>query len=314
MSVWKIVSGILSIVLCFFVIFQSCAAGIVNALTQNGDISGSAGLLVAVLLLVGGIVSIATRNAIGNGGNISIIILYGIAAVIGYMMAGIYTDLLIWSTWCLLCAVIAAMAIAADNVCGPLVYIVIAVVGIVIAVVGFWMNLGGSENKNDRPGNANGTEQEDKMSENETEDFQAIDEKSENGAADSGNSNGAGNLDGYPVEIKGAALANDYDGNQAIIVTYSWENSGEETTSAMSSFLEKAFQEGVELDSAVVEKSDIYDSDLRWKDIKPGTTFEVQCAFVLRNDSSPVEIEITKAFSFGDDVVAREFEPSALQK
>lgn len=312
MSVWKIVSGILSIVLCFFVIFQSCAAGIANALTQNGDVSGSAGLIVAILLLVGGIVSIVTRNAVGNGGNISVIVLYGIAAAVGYMMAGIYTDLLIWSTWCLLCAVIAAMAIAADNVCGILVYIIIAVVGIAIAAVGFGMNLGSSENKNDESGNEKKIEQEVKGSENETEDFQVIDVKSENGTDNSENPNGAGELDGYPVEIKSAALANDYDGNQAIIVTYSWTNSGEETTSAMSSFLEKAFQEGIELDSAIVEKSDIYDSDLRWKDIKPGTAFEVQCAFVLRSDSSTVEIEITKAFSFGDDVVAREFNPSVL--
>lgn len=312
MSVWKIVSGILSIVLCFFVIFQSCAAGIANALAQNGDVSGSAGIIVAILLLVGGIVSIATRNAVGNGGNISIIVLYGIAAEIGYMMAGIYTDLLIWSTWCLICAVIAAMAIAADNVCGPLVYIIIAVVGIVIAVVGFGMNLGRSESKNTESGSTKKTEQKISESENEVEDFQVIDAKGENGTDDSGNSNGAGELDGYPVEIKSAALANDYDGNQAIIVTYSWTNNGEETTSAVSSFLEKAFQGGVELDSAIVEKSDIYDSDLKWKDIKPGTTFEVQCAFVLRDSSSPVEIEITKAFSFCNDIVTKEFDLSTF--
>jgi hypothetical protein len=43
MKNWKLVSGILSIVLCVFVLFQSCAAGTYNALEANGEVSGSAG-------------------------------------------------------------------------------------------------------------------------------------------------------------------------------------------------------------------------------------------------------------------------------
>lgn len=42
--------------------FQSCAAGISNSLAENGESGGSAGLIVAIILLAGGIVSIATRN------------------------------------------------------------------------------------------------------------------------------------------------------------------------------------------------------------------------------------------------------------
>ena len=43
MKVWKLVSGILSIILFVFVSFQSCAAGVSNALEANGEASGSAG-------------------------------------------------------------------------------------------------------------------------------------------------------------------------------------------------------------------------------------------------------------------------------
>ena len=60
MKVWKLVSGILSMVLFILVAFQSCAAGVSNALENNGEVSGSAGLIVAVLMLAGGIVSVAT--------------------------------------------------------------------------------------------------------------------------------------------------------------------------------------------------------------------------------------------------------------
>ena len=70
MKVWKLVSGILSIVLSVFVVLQSGAAGMVNAMEGNGEVSGTAGILVAVMLLVGGIVSIASRKG-GKGGNIA---------------------------------------------------------------------------------------------------------------------------------------------------------------------------------------------------------------------------------------------------
>ena len=58
MKTWKLVSGILSIVLSIFVLFQSCAAGLSNAIEANGEAGGSAGVMVAIMLLVGGIVSI----------------------------------------------------------------------------------------------------------------------------------------------------------------------------------------------------------------------------------------------------------------
>ena len=63
MKVWKLVSGILSIILFVFVSFQSCAAGVSNALEANGEASGSAGIIVAILMLAGGIVSIAALVA-----------------------------------------------------------------------------------------------------------------------------------------------------------------------------------------------------------------------------------------------------------
>lgn len=111
MKVWKLVSGILSIILFVLVAFQSCAAGVSNALEENGEVSGTAGLLLAILMLTGGIVSIATRKAKKNGGNIALIILFGLAAIIGFCNYGSYSDLAIWSGWCLINAVLAVVAI-----------------------------------------------------------------------------------------------------------------------------------------------------------------------------------------------------------
>ena len=110
MKTWKLVSGILSIVLFFMVAFQSCAAGLNNSLSETGEVSGSAGIIVAIMLLAGGIVSIATRKG-GKGGNIALIVLFGIATIFGYALAGSFSDLRIWATWCLVNVILAIVSL-----------------------------------------------------------------------------------------------------------------------------------------------------------------------------------------------------------
>lgn len=51
MKTWKLVSGIISIVLSVFVVFQSMIAGLANALEESGQVSGSAGLVVSICML-----------------------------------------------------------------------------------------------------------------------------------------------------------------------------------------------------------------------------------------------------------------------
>lgn len=111
MKIWKLVAGILSIVFFVFVAFQSCAAGVANTLSENGEVSGSAGILVAIFMLAGGIVSIASRKSNGKGGNIALIILFGLAALIGFANYGSYSGLAIWSGWCLINAALAVVAL-----------------------------------------------------------------------------------------------------------------------------------------------------------------------------------------------------------
>ena len=111
MKVWKLVSGILSIVFFVIIMFQSCATGVVNAIEENADdLSGSAGIIVAFLALAGGIVSIATRNG-GRGGNIAVFVLFLLAAIMGFASLGTFGDLVVWSCWCALCAAIALIGI-----------------------------------------------------------------------------------------------------------------------------------------------------------------------------------------------------------
>lgn len=111
MKTWKLVSGILSIIFFVVVTFQSCAAGVANALEENGSSSGSVGVFVAILMLAGGIVSVASRKSVKKGGNIALLILFGLAALMGFAGYGNYSDLVIWSIWCLINAVLAVVAL-----------------------------------------------------------------------------------------------------------------------------------------------------------------------------------------------------------
>jgi hypothetical protein len=102
----KLVTGVLSIVLTLMVLFQSCAAGLYNTMTNTGESSGMAGLMVSILMIAGGITMIATRNSRKNGGSIACFIIFLLAAMIGFSMAGTFADLKVWASWCLVMVVL----------------------------------------------------------------------------------------------------------------------------------------------------------------------------------------------------------------
>lgn len=110
MKTWKLVSGIISTVLSVFVVFQSMMAGLANALEESGQSSGSAGLVVSICMLCGGIVSIVSRKNNSKGTKIALI-LFGLATFTGFVLAGNYSDLYIWSFWCLINAVLAIISL-----------------------------------------------------------------------------------------------------------------------------------------------------------------------------------------------------------
>ena len=98
MKTSRLVIGIVSIVLFLLVGMQSCAAGMGNALQDNGEVSGTAGMLVA------GIVGIATRK--GGKGPIVAGCFYLVGGLLGFANAGSYSDLKIWSVLCFIFAVV----------------------------------------------------------------------------------------------------------------------------------------------------------------------------------------------------------------
>ncbi|WP_165044233.1 DUF5067 domain-containing protein [Adlercreutzia sp. ZJ138] len=104
----------------------------------------------------------------------------------------------------------------------------------------------------------------------------------------------------YVVSIDNCELTTDYQGNPAIVVTYTWTNNSENAQAFDVAIDDKAFQNGVQLDFAVV---DGMDASASWNEVKPGSTNTVQQAFLL-DDQSDVTIECTELFSFDNTIIA----------
>ncbi len=104
MRIAKLIIGIISIILFILISFQSCAAGLGNALAENGEISGSAGLFLAFCMLIAGIVGICTRDS--KVGGIVSGVFYIIGGLIGIASYGSFSDLAIWSILCFIFGVV----------------------------------------------------------------------------------------------------------------------------------------------------------------------------------------------------------------
>lgn len=111
-------------------------------------------------------------------------------------------------------------------------------------------------------------------------------------------------IDDYAVSIISYKIGEDYQGKKAIIFDLGFTNNGDKATSFALAIDFSAFQDGVELETAILHDDDLSGSSIR--DVKPGAGIETMAAFVLTNDTSPVEIEIKPFLSFSSDEIKTE--------
>lgn len=116
-------------------------------------------------------------------------------------------------------------------------------------------------------------------------------------------------LGDYSVEIDSCRLAKDYEGNAVVIVKYIFSNvSGDNATSFMVALDENVYQNGIGLNETYfVDDSANYSSDNQMKDIKKGASIEVEVAYELNDQETPIEVEVSELFSFSDKVITKTF-------
>ncbi len=106
----------------------------------------------------------------------------------------------------------------------------------------------------------------------------------------------------YGVTIDGCRVTEDYEGNPAAVITYTFTNNSDEATSFMVALYPKVFQNGVELDTAI--GSD-WDSNKYTSDVKPGSSTTVEIGYALE-DMSDVTVEVEELLSFSDTILAEQ--------
>ena len=102
------------------------------------------------------------------------------------------------------------------------------------------------------------------------------------------------------IAVKDWKIVDDYSGEPVLVLTYDWTNNSDETASAVLSVSTKAFQNGISLDTGIV-LDDSIDTGSLIREVKPGTTIEVQELFSLQDTESEIEIEITDPWDFFGD-------------
>lgn len=120
----------------------------------------------------------------------------------------------------------------------------------------------------------------------------------------------SGTLGKYDVQINDFEIVTDYKGEPAVLVKFSFTNNSEENASAISDLEYKAFQNGLQLETAIIADDSVYNANDQMKEIQPGAMIDITVAYNLDSETAPVEFEVSESFSFNDDKLGKTFEIS----
>lgn len=135
---------------------------------------------------------------------------------------------------------------------------------------------------------------------------ETVDQGSDSAQAAEENENSLGD---YSVEIDSCRLAKDYEGKDVVIVKYIFtNNNAEESTAFMWAFDDTVYQDGVGLnESYVVDDSANYSADNQSKEIKAGSSIDVEVAYELNDTETDIEVEVKELISFDDKTITKTF-------
>lgn len=111
-----------------------------------------------------------------------------------------------------------------------------------------------------------------------------------------------GDIGSYNVIVKDYFVAEDYDDEKILVVTYTFTNNSETNASFDVAIYEQCFQNGVELNKNFFTDIDNYDDSNSTKSIKPGASIDVQQAYDLNDEESDIDVEISEFLGFDDPI------------
>lgn len=115
----------------------------------------------------------------------------------------------------------------------------------------------------------------------------------------------SGTVGNFTVAIKSAKLSKSYEGDDAVTVTYDFTNNGDEAQSFDVVIDDTVYQNGVELEFAVISGSTESNS---MKKIQKGASLEVEKSYKLQDKTSPINVEVKELFTFSDQKITKTLE------
>ena len=155
-------------------------------------------------------------------------------------------------------------------------WIIIAVIEAILIIIGVISSAGGS--KENDPGAASSTS----SVEADTT------ETSNNTVGD------------YGCVVKSAKLTKNWEGKDTVLLTYEFTNNSSNPASFDIALIDHVYQDGIGLETTFLSDDDTDYLDVQ---IKPGVSKDVRKAYVLRNTSTDLEVEIAELISFSDDKI-----------
>ena len=100
----------------------------------------------------------------------------------------------------------------------------------------------------------------------------------------------------YTAEYKGCEIAKDSEGNDAIVINFTFHNGGEDEESFEWAYFYTVMQGGLEMEYAVVWVSeDSYDTldESTRLNVAPGGSHDVSLTYALRDKTTPIEFKVS---------------------
>lgn len=273
---FRLIIGIISLLLFLIISLQSCAAGASNILSGSGEVSGSAGFVLALCMAIAGIVTICMRKRESTPAFIVPMILYFVGALLGSANVGTYSDLAIWSV---LSAIFAALHIFFLFVCKDKTVIGVIVAVVIVALISGFVAFSskGSGDSKDNTNKKQSAESQEKKDDDGIIDFDGT---------------------GYNVKYLKHETGTDYEGKSCLYYYYTFTNTGEENTSAAASSYVQCFQNGTQCETAILAEDNSSVNNYMM-DVQPGNSIEVCQVFSL-SDNNNVTIEASDFISLDD--------------
>ena len=110
----KFAVGVVSVGIAGALIMQGY---LMNLLAQDQYtwLAGVAGVIVGILLMISGVIMIVTRNSERKVGEVSVVILEGLAMYLCKAWCAAYSDLGLWSNWLLVCVLFVIVSLVVRN-------------------------------------------------------------------------------------------------------------------------------------------------------------------------------------------------------